>query len=398
MPLGGLSRLLHHSRQSTPRSGLAEISAALALGRLDGRVASMGHRVERIFAARIVRMVLVDALRSEGHAFTGARFHSWFAGLSTLSDEPSRSARPPRTMCLAILTELNHSGWAPMAELARAMLPALLAPADHFETATSSEDAHQEVHAVLAVARSLLTSNGVRQEPDPSAELCELHDAIGADVTFTHPEPIYSSLPRGPIGAKPRHLVSRPPRPPLWALDLLWGERLFAQGLMSVPLPFPGLVKPMTENVDDLDQPDPVSEVAAALRHSAERLIAALKDADVAVRTIVDGQLCHRNTSRAPMIFGILAGFGQLRGAQLEAIIGASRLGTRKMLSTLEKSGLLHQTRTAGADLFSVRLKAEARSVVDRGKDTPALSREALDDYDTSMAAIDALLARTGAH
>src|SRR3978361_527546 len=117
----------------------AEIDAALALARLAGRLGAGARSPLRVFAATQLRHLLIAALRQEGHAFTDARFQAWFAGLATLSDEPSRLARPARALCDVILTELTHSSWASLADLALRFRPALLAHDDY-----STEDAHVE--------------------------------------------------------------------------------------------------------------------------------------------------------------------------------------------------------------------------------------------------------------
>ncbi|MFW1123223.1 hypothetical protein ACEV8Z_24640, partial [Vibrio parahaemolyticus] len=45
----------------------------------------------------------------------------------------------------------------------------------------------------------------------------------------------------------------------------------------------------------------------------------------------------RRSTSRVPALYALLAGFGAMRSAQVERLLGVSRLGLRKMLSTLEE-------------------------------------------------------------
>lgn len=72
---------------------------------------------------------LVSALAGEGHEFTEHRFHAWFAGLATLSDEPALGKRDPRAICETILTELGHSSWHELADIAPRFKRALLAPA-----------------------------------------------------------------------------------------------------------------------------------------------------------------------------------------------------------------------------------------------------------------------------
>jgi hypothetical protein len=109
---------------------VTEVQAMLALGRLDGALAHCPEAALRLFASRLLQDTLIAALRQEGHAFTEQRFHAWFAGLATLADETPRRARPPRALCEAVLTELTHSSWEPLAELATRLQLALLAPQD----------------------------------------------------------------------------------------------------------------------------------------------------------------------------------------------------------------------------------------------------------------------------
>ena len=97
---------------------LAAPDALLALGRLDGALAMARSATLRLFALSLLRDTLITALRQEGHRFTDDRFHAWFAGVATLSDEPARTARPPRALCEAMLTELAHSSWNDLSEAA----------------------------------------------------------------------------------------------------------------------------------------------------------------------------------------------------------------------------------------------------------------------------------------
>ena len=138
----------------------AQIAAAMALGRLDGAVRASAAPTLRVFAARLLRDMLTSALRQEGHAFTDIRFHAWFAGLVTLSDEPPRLARPPRALAEAMLTELTHSSWEPLATLATRLLPALLAPTDYVVSDRANEQGHE---AAIAICRATIRMRDQRQ-------------------------------------------------------------------------------------------------------------------------------------------------------------------------------------------------------------------------------------------
>lgn len=139
-----------------PAQSDLEAEALLALGRLDGALGAVGPATLRLFAVRRLRDLLVAALRQEGHMFTNQRFHAWFAGVATLSDQPPRSGRAPRVLCEAILTELTHTSWELLAELASRFQAALLAPRDHIGYDLADETARQDAHGLIAAARDLI--------------------------------------------------------------------------------------------------------------------------------------------------------------------------------------------------------------------------------------------------
>lgn len=84
----------HHD--PVPALSAAEVEALLALGRFDGGLRASDSPTLHLLAARLLRTTLIAALRQEGHVFTDTRFHAWFAGVVTLSDQPSRAARLQR--------------------------------------------------------------------------------------------------------------------------------------------------------------------------------------------------------------------------------------------------------------------------------------------------------------
>jgi hypothetical protein len=135
-----------------------EAEALLALGRLDGALRAARPATLRLFALRLLRDLLVAVLRQEGHAFTDHRFHAWFAGVATLSDLPPRLGRPPRVLCEAVLTELTHSSWEVLAELAARFQAALLAPGDHIGNDLAAETARQDAHDRSSRLRDLIVT------------------------------------------------------------------------------------------------------------------------------------------------------------------------------------------------------------------------------------------------
>ncbi len=211
----------------------AEIEGALALGRLDGALGACPPTTLRLFAATLLRDTLMAALRQEGHPFTEQRFHAWFAGLVTLSDQPPRLARPPRALCEALLTEMTHSSWEPLASLAARLLPALPAPQDLY-----ADEAHEEAHAVVTAARRLIESWGQDRSALPFPALAILHHAVSQDVTFA---PAERSSEPATMGVR-RRMVERTRAPSRRAgrSNCCGANNGAAQELSATPSPGPG--------------------------------------------------------------------------------------------------------------------------------------------------------------
>jgi hypothetical protein len=141
---------------------------------IDGALAHCSDVALRIFAGQLLRDMLIAALRQEGHLFTEQRFYAWFAGIATLADETPRLARSARAICEAVLTELAHSSWDPLAALALGLQRALLAPQDHTSGDTNA-NAHEDARAIISDARHLLGGLAAAPSPLPLVSLARLH-------------------------------------------------------------------------------------------------------------------------------------------------------------------------------------------------------------------------------
>lgn len=176
---------------------------------------------------------------------------------------------------------------------------------------------------------------------------------------------------------------------------MLWGEHWRATGLLPHALPFTGLIR-LDALRADTERDEARLIEARALRNVAHRIHAILIEADHLARRVEDLHAGRRRSSRAPALLELLAGFGPLRTSQLEALLGATRLGVRSMLDALDKAGVLKRQTLAGVHLYSVNL--DARPVSERCE--PAVrstfSSAALDEYNAAMGGIEALLARHG--
>lgn len=372
-----------------------EAEALLALGRLDGALGAARPATLRLFAVRLLRDLLVAVLRQEGHAFTDHRFHAWFAGVATLSDLPPRLGRPPRLLCEAVLTELTHSSWEVLAELAARFHVALLAPRDHIGGDIADETAREDAHALIAAAHDLIV--GLAPSPHPLSAVACLHRAAGEHVLFAPPERAPEAIAMGPI----RLTVERAGAPsPRWALEMLWGEHWHSARLLPYALPFPGLIRLDALRADTASgrgMPEETPTIlATALRDVAKSLCGNLTDAERLARHLEDCQPGKRRSSRAPVLLELLSGFGPMRSAQLEALLGATRLGVRTMLGALDKNGLLERSTIAGVHLFSVNLDARVADDAHGLAARPTFSSAALGEYEAAMADIDVLLARSG--
>lgn len=364
-----------------------EAEASLGLGRLDGALAFCPPATLRLFAARVLRDTLRAALRQEGHAFTDSRFYAWFAGIATLSDEPPRIARPPRVVAEAVLTELAHSSWEPLTVFAARLASALLAPRD-----LDAEAAHEVTHAIVAAARRLVEELGHAPSPLPIAALERLHRAVGRDVVFAPSERSHEPI----IRANVRLTVERVGLPsPRWAIEMLWGEHWRAAGTLRCALPFSGLIR-LDAVRDGATREDAHIAIATALRDVACAMFDALVEAGRLARRIAELRSGRRSTSRAPALFEVLAGFGPMRSAQLETMLGATRLGVRAMLDTLGAAGVLERNTVCGVRLYSVSEQTHTPLSASGPPEGFAFSRAALDEYDASMAGVDELLARSG--
>ncbi|KMS51177.1 hypothetical protein V474_04875 [Novosphingobium barchaimii LL02] len=361
----------------------AEARAMLALGRLDGALEHCPPNVQRIFAAQILRGTLVGALRQEGHLFTEARFHAWFAGLTTLSEMPSRHASAPRALCEGILIELAHASWAPLADIALQLKPALLAPHD-----LQSQGDNARTHAAIEDARALVDRHSPKPQPLPFASLSRLYDAVAGSLRFAPADRQFSPIAL----AGRRFSVERPaPSSPRWAIEMQYGEWLRSAGTLRCALPFTGLIR-----MDVLAADDPGTartSRADALHTVASNMFQQLGEATRLALECSERLSGQRTTSRAPALFELLGGFGPLRSAQIESALGATRIGVRGMVAILEDRGMIAHSTIAGSHLHALAASGSTGPDKDIAS---AFTVKALDDFEASLAHIDELLAGSG--
>ncbi|HUD29264.1 MAG TPA: hypothetical protein VMQ93_10360 [Novosphingobium sp.] len=360
-----------------------EIGAALAMGRFDGSLEHATAPALRIFAARILRDTITASLRQEGHEFTDDRYHAWFAGLATLNDTQPRHTRPPRVVCEAILVELSHCRWIPLAEAAIRIRPAFLAPND-----LEADEAHARVHKAIADARLLVERLRVKSFPQPFALLEALHEEVLRSVLFAPPQPGVFPMPPA-IRRTP--IEQQPDASPRWAIELAFADCLQVAGWLRTALPLIGLLRP------DALRPTAAIARADALREAMERLHKNLGEATSLAQRSHLRAPGRRKTSRAPELFELLAGFGPMRSAQMETVLGVTRLGIRGILAALDGEGLIERRTIAGSHLYAVTPGRIGDRAASERLGEGAFSTDALDEFGSSMARLDDLLARHSA-
>ncbi|WP_159979545.1 MULTISPECIES: hypothetical protein [unclassified Novosphingobium] len=360
----------------------SEALAMLALGRLDGALEHGTPVVHRIFAGQILRGTLVAALRQEGHLFTEPRFHAWFAGLTTLSETPSRHANAPRSLCEGILTELAHTSWPPLADIALRLKPALLAPQD-----LQSQEAYARTHATIEDARILVEGHSPERAPLPFTSLSHLYGAVADSLRFAPAE----RQPSPMALARRRFTVEHPaPSSPRWAIEIQYGEWLRKAGILRCALPFTDLIR---LEVLTVDNPGTARTIRADALHAAASHM--FRQLGEATRLSLEGDerlAGQRTTSRAPALFELLAGFGPMRSAQIESALGATRIGVRGMVVTLEDRGMIARSTIAGSHLHAlVAGTFSGPAEIEEGTLSP-FTAQALADFEASMAHVDSLL------
>lgn len=368
--------------------GTAQAQAAFALGGLDAALTWCPSDIHPILAARLIRETLISALRQEGHLFTDARFHAWFAGLIPLSDEPLQFALAPRALATALLAELTRSRWTPLADAALGLEKACLALRD-----TDSALAVETARAAIDEAAALVAA--LEPAPLPFSALAALHRAIGRSPRFAPAERATET-----ITVAARQVVIERPRPPSprWAIELAFGTHLGAAGTHGAALPLNGLIRLDTVRAPDGDD-NPAHDAivqAEALRDALDHLYSLVAEARDIRKALADRYRAKRANSRVPQLYGLLSGFGPLRSSQIEAVLGVTRLGVRKMLDALSEAGDLAIETLSGVKLYSVTHQRASVAPSPLADEPGRFSSEAIEDYDAALSRIDALLARYG--
>lgn len=192
-------------------------------------------------------------------------------------------------------------------------------------------------------------------------------------------------------------MIERPrPPSPRWAIECAFGAHLQATGVHGAALPLNGLIRLDTVRAADVDDNPAHAAIvqADALRNVLEHLYSLVAKARDTRQALADRYRAKRANSRVPQFYGLLAGFGPLRSSQIQAVLGVTRLGVRKILEALSEAGDLAIETVSGVKLYSVTRGRPSVPPTALADEPSQFSSEAIEDYDAALAKIDALLAR----
>ena len=379
------------SDEDAPAEALmrARSRAALSWGRLQGLVAHLDPGIARILAASTIRAQLIDALRQSGHADAALRFDHWFCGLQTAPAPSPHVFAPAWAIVDAILAELSLAQWEPIALTAQQ-----LREGSRMDHGIADPPAPLSPREAIALADELAASAGIDADTEwPLVMVDRLHAQAAASTVFSpaEPERRLLDLPTGPMAFE-----QPSSRTPLWAIDLLTGQAMARCDPGTVPLPCPGALSaealapwlwPRERGILVADAfticSDRLAKLVASARTNAREMARALADL--------------RSTSRAPALFELLTGFGPLRPGQIERAFRLSKNGARELVTTLITAGLADVERHRNQVLIRAASPGGNPAPVNLSRpDSPAFSADSLAEFDSAMADIDKLLARSG--
>ena len=368
---------------------LAQGECALALGRLDGLLAGLTDTEKRLFCVGLLREVLLSALAQAGFADAEHQFNAWFAGLDRGPQETPLTACSAYAVVRALLGELSHHPWEPLADAAQTIALAARFGADR---PMQAEDALAE--EAIGRALTLVKQAGADDEtPLPFARLGHLYALLRAD-------PLFALLERTvhirSLGNRAVAIEQAAPRTPLWAADASLGRLLTACGAWQLDLPCPGVMT--AETLQPQLWPGERALVSARTLHATTTRLAELVAKARKRAALMREQLGHlRSSARAPQVWILLAGFAPLGLDQMTSAFGVSRRGTYAIGDALVTAGLARRASIKGKVLLVAEAPRRERLSAPLDQ-APALSHPALAEFDAAMGEIDRLLAGSSGH
>lgn len=365
---------------------LAQGECALVLGRLDGLLAGLTDTEKRLFCVGLLRDVLLSALTQAGFADAEHRFNAWFAGLDRGPQETPLTACSAYAVVRALLGELSHHPWEPLADAAQTIALAARFGADR---PMQAEDALAD--DAIGRVLTLMEQAGADDEPPlPFASLARLHALLRADPLFA---PLERSVRRLSLGDRAVAIEQAAPRTPLWAVDAALGRLLTACGAWQLALPCPGAVT--AETLQPQLWPGERAIVSARTLHASATRLAELIAKARRRAALMREHLGHlRSSARAPQVWILLAGFAPLGLDQMASACGISRRGTYAIVDALVAARMARRETVKGKVLLVAEEPRRDWQPASLDQAT-ALPRTALAEFDAAMTDIDQLLART---
>ena len=368
---------------------LAQGECALALGRLDGLLAGLTDTEKRLFCVGLLREVLLSALAQAGFADAEHRFNAWFAGLDRGPQETPLTACSAYAVVRALLGELSHHPWEPLADAAQTIALAARFGADR---PMRAEDGLAE--EAIGRAITLVKQSGADDEPPPPfAGLARLNALLRAD-------PLFALLERTvhirSLGNRAVAIEQAAPRTPLWAVDASLGRLLTACGAWQLALPCPGAVT--AETLRPQLWPGERAIVSARTLHASATRLAELVAKARRRAALMREQLGHlRSSARAPQVWILLAGFAPLGLDQITWAFGISRRGTYAIGDALVAARMARRETVKGKALLVVEEPGRDGQPASLDQAT-ALPHAALAEFDAAMGEIDRLLPGSSGH
>lgn len=363
---------------------VAQAACALALGRLDGLLVGLTDAEKRLFCGGLLREVLLSAMVQGGFADAELRFNAWFAGLDRAPQETPLTPCSAHALVRALLAELSHHPWEPLARTAQTITTAARFGADrpaHAEDALGDE--------ALAKAADLTKQASMHDDSAlPFTGLARLNALLRADPLFA---PVERAVRSFSFSEREVAIEQAAPRTPLWAVDATLGRVLSACGTWRLPLPCPGAVT--AQALQPHLWPGERALLAAHSLHASAMRLSDLV-ADARRRAALMGEhLGHlRSSARAPQVWILLAAFAPLGLDQIGSAFGVSRRGTYAIGDALTAAGLTRREIVKGKVLL---VAEEPRAISGAAGLSQASARpdQALAEFDAAMAEIDRLLA-----
>lgn len=370
-----------------PREELAltQAECAFALGRLDGLLVGLTPPEKQLFSVALLREVLLAALAQAGFPDAALRFDAWFAGLDRPPQESALTPCSATAVVRALLGDLSHHPWAPVAEAAQTIARAARFGADR---PAQAEDAL--AGEAITRAAALAKEAAVGDIPLPFASLARLNALLRADQLFA---PLERGSRSFSVAGREVTIEQPAPRTPLWAIDLAVGQLFASGGTWRHALPCPGAVT--AEALQPHLRPHQRAMVAArTLQVSVTRLADLVTEARKRAGIMRDHLGHLRSNARAPELWILLAAFAPLGLDQMAAAFGVSRRGTYAIGDALIAAGLARRETVKGK-VQMVAAEPGSGPLSEPGDEASALPHSALAEFDAAMTDIDQLLART---